>query len=188
MSQRTLRRTGLVVAAAGLATAAALPHAVADPTPAPQYATDEHGYIDSAARCDDDQMLMEFGRTARAMVAICVSADGRLEYRAARISDQAALTMPAGKGADGAVVATNDDVTYVVTKDLLLVSEGDTVLHRDPWVEFHNPRFPGGGPAAPTATPTTTSAPAPSTAPSTTAAPPTTTVSTTTVTPTRKAG
>lgn len=190
MSQSTARRAGLVVAAAGLAAAVALPHAAADPTTPPQYATDEHGYIDSAARCDDDQMLMEFGRTARALVAICVSGDGQLEYRGTRISDQAALTMPASKGDDGAVVATNDDVTYAVTTDVLLVSEGDTVLHREPWVEFHRPRFPSGGPAASsTAAPAPAPSTAPSTAPSATPAPPTTTVSTTTVTPTpKKAG
>jgi len=187
MSQSTRRRAGLAIGSAALAAMAALPHAAADPAPAPtpaaQFATDEHGYLDSAARCDDSQMLMEYGRTARALVAICVGADGQLEYRGARIEDQAALTMPASKGADGAVIATNDDVTYAVTTELLLVSQGDTVLHRDPWIDFHQPRSPN--------TPSTSAA-APTPATTATAAPPTTTVSTTTVTPTpstaKKAG
>jgi hypothetical protein len=171
MPQSAARRAGLIVAAAGLAAAAALPHAAADPTTAPQFATDEHGYTDSAARCDDDQMLKEFGRTTRALVAICVGDDGQLQYRGARISDQAALTMPASEGAGGVVIATNADVTYAVSEDALLVSEGDTVLYRDPWVEFHQPRFPTGDQAASSSAPPTTASP-------------TTTVSTTTVTPT----
>ena len=83
----------------------------------------------------------------RSLVAICVDRDGSLEYRGQRLRDAAALTMPAGRTADGAIVATNDGVTYAVTSTVLLVSEGDSVLYRDPWIEFREPRFDDSTPA-----------------------------------------
>ena len=137
------------------------------------YSSDEYGFLDSAARCDDSQVLMSFGRTSRALVAICVDPDGDLEYRGVRLSDETSLTAPAGRTSDGSVVATNNGVTYAVSPEMLLVSEGDTVLYRDSWLEFRQPRF-SGEPATSTM-PTSTST-------STSAETPTTTVSTTTVT------
>ena len=139
-------------------------------------------YVGSAARCDDTQTLMAYGRTARALVVICVDPDGQLEYRGVRISDQAALSMAAARASSGTIIATNDGVTYVVSPTMLLVSEGDTVLYRDSWTEFHQPRFSGGS-GGTTATTTATSSTTPSsTTPATSSTTPT--VSTTTVTPT----
>lgn len=181
MRTRTHRRAGLLVAGTALIAGVVLPRAAAEPTTTAtsEYSADQYGYVDTGARCDDNQTLMEFGRTSRALVAICVAADGQLEYRAVRLSDKAEASMPASRESDGAVVATNDSVTYTVSKESIVVADGDQVLYRDPWIEFRQPRFPSG-PAA-----SSTSAPAPS---STTAVPTppvsTTTVSTTTVTPT----
>ncbi len=141
------------------------------------YPSDEYGFLDSAARCDDSQALMSFGRTSRALVAICVDPAGDLEYRGVRLSDETSLTAPAGRASDGSVVATNNGVTYAVSPEMLLVSEGDTVLYRDSWLEFRQPRF-SGEPTTST-TPTSTSS---STSTSTSTDAPTTTVSTTTVT------
>lgn len=119
---------------------------------------------------------MAFGRTARSLVAICVERDGRLEYRGVRLSDQASTRIPASRAADGSIIAANDGVTYAVSPTMLLVSEGDSVLYRDAWVEFRQPRFSDDAPKSSTsATPTTASTSA--------ATVPTTTVATTTVTP-----
>jgi len=194
MAARKHRRAGVVVTAAALASGALMtagPPAAAEPaspttTTATGYPADEHGYVDSAARCDDGQSLMEFGRTSRALVAICVDSDGHLEYRGVRLSDQAALTMTASRASNGGVVATNDGVTYSLTPEVFLVSEGDTVLHRETWTDFHQARF---APGASTATSSATSSAATSSAATSSATPtatssasPTTSVSTTTVT------
>ena len=176
---------GLVALA--LVGAAVVPQAHSAPA-APS--TDEHGFVDSSARCSASQTLMAYGRTARALVVICVDPDGGLQYRGVRLSDGAALQMAAGRGSDGSIVATNESVTYSVSAAAFLVSEGDTVLYRDSWTDFHTPRFSGGSATATTsASPTTSAIPttsAPATAPTTgsTTGP---TVSTTTVTmpPTR---
>jgi hypothetical protein len=192
MSDRELHAAGLLVAAATLAAGAVvtlsstapIPRATAEPsTPStstsasaakPDFPSDDHGYLDSAARCDDGQTVMMFGRTSRSLVVLCVGPDGQLEYRGVRLSDQSGLTIAASRSADGAIVATNDDVTYSITPQTLLVSEGDTVLYRDSWLDYHKPGQPAGS-----TTPSTAAAP-PSTATTTTTSSPT--VSTTTVT------
>jgi hypothetical protein len=174
---------GLAAVAAGVAIAVASPAPLPAASAAPAGpTTDELGYVGSAARCDDTQTLMAYGRTSRALVVICVSPDGQLEYRGVRISDQAALSMAAARASSGTIIATNDGVTYAVSPTMLLVSEGDTVLYRDSWTEFHQPRFSGGS-GGTTATTTATSSTTPSsTTPATSSTTPT--VSTTTVTPT----
>lgn len=149
---------GLAAAAlAALVGTAALPQSHAAPSVP---ATDEHGFVDSSARCASSQTLMTYGRTPRALIVICVDPDGGLQYRGVRLSDGAGLQMAAGRGSDGSIVATNDGVTYSVSPSALLVAQGDTVLYRDAWTDFQTPRFSG---------------PASTTSP---------TVSTTTVTPT----
>ena len=60
----------VVVSAAALFTLwSGMPGAVADP--APSYPTDERGFVNTAAHCDGGQSVMMFGRTARALVAVC---------------------------------------------------------------------------------------------------------------------
>lgn len=182
----------LAAAALTLAAQARMPEAVAAPSTTPtttssaaarsesasasasDYPSDESGFVGSAARCDDGQVLMSFGRTSRALVAICVDPDGDLEYRGVRLSDDTALTTTAGRASDGSIIATNNGVTYAVSPEMLLVSEGDTVLYRDSWLEFGQPRFSDE--------PTTSTSAAATSAEPTSTDPPTTTVSTTTVT------
>lgn len=113
--------------------------------------SDRQGYLDSDARCGDGEVLMVYGRTARALVAVCVDSDAELLYRGVRLSDGASVELPAGRASDGSIVATNDGVTYAVSSAAFLVSEGDTVLYRDPWVEFREGRF---GEPAPSTTST----------------------------------
>ena len=178
----------VAMCAAAAAALAVLGEAGAEPsttTSSSAHPSDGRGYLDSSARCDTDQVLMAYGRTARSLVAICVGSDGDLEYRGVRLTDEASVTLPAGRGSDGSIVATNDGVTYSVSPAAFLVSEGDTVLYRDPWVEFRVPRFDDGATssAAPSTTPPSTTAPS-TTPPSTASTSTTPTVSTTTVTPT----
>ena len=176
-----LAAVSIVLASIVIATTAGPPpgEAVAAPSGG-DYSSDEYGYLNTAARCDDDQTLMAFGRTSRAMVAVCVDPDGELEYRGVRLSDQAATTLSATRASDGSIIATNDGVTYAISPTFFLVSEGDAVLYRDSWIEFRQPRF--SGTPTTTSTSTTTTATAASTAPTTAPTVSTPTVSTTTVT------
>jgi hypothetical protein len=173
-----LAAVSIVLASIVIATTAGPPpgEAVAAPS-GDDYSSDESGYLNSSARCDADQTLMAFGRTSRAMVAVCVDPDGVLEYRGVRLSDQAAATLTATRASDGSIIATNDGVTYAISPTFFLVSEGDSVLYRDSWIEFRQPRFSG--------TPTTTAAPS---TPSTSSTPPTVSTTTVTMAPVTPAG
>lgn len=197
ITDRGVRTAGMLAAAATLAAGAVItlnagapaPTAVAEPSTTttttasakPEFPSDDQGYLNSAARCDGGQTPLMFGRTTRSLVAVCVGPDGQLEYRGVRLSDQAGLTMAATRSADGAIVATNDNVTYSISPQALLVSDGDNVLYRDSWVEYRKPPFAEGS----TGTSATTSATTSTSSPATTSSTPTTTsptVSTTTVT------
>ena len=181
-----LAAAALAAVAAGLTvgSVAAAP-VTPSPTPStastapPSFASDELGYLDSAARCDRSQSLMAYGRTTRALVVICVDPSGELQYRGERLSDGASLKMPAGRATDGSIVATNDGVTYAVSPAMFLVSEGDQVLYRDSWTEFRQPRFSPGAPSPSSPSPSSPSPSSPSASP---------TVSTTTVTLPPKSG
>ena len=126
---------------------------------------DSHGYVDTGARCDDNQTLMAYGRTSKSLVAICVHADGGLEYRGVRLSDNAPLHLPITRSSDGTLVASNDGVTYAVSPTQILVSSGDDVIYKDSWIEFKEASFSGSSSSS-----------------ATTSGSATTTVSTTTVT------
>jgi hypothetical protein len=186
MSDRKCSLLGLAALAVGAAIT------VCSPTPLPEAiaapagpTTDEYGYVSSSARCDDSQALMAYGRTSRALVVICVSPTGQLEYRGLRLADQAGLSMPAARGADGTIVATNSGVTYAVSPTMLLVSEGDSVLYRDSWIEFRQPRFSGASTATATsASPSATATPTSSAGTSSTTTQPTVSTTTVTMTPT----
>ncbi len=130
------------------------------------FQADSRGYVDTGARCDENQTLMAYGRTSKSLVVICVKADGGLEYRGVRLSDNAPLHLPITRSSDGTLVASNDGVTYAVSPTQILVSSGDDVIYKDSWIEFKEASF----------SPTSTSSSA------STSASATTTVSTTTVT------
>src|SRR4051794_27525132 len=53
------------------------------------FQADSRGYVDTGARCDENQTLMAYGRTSKSLVVVCVKADGGLEYRGVRLSDNA---------------------------------------------------------------------------------------------------
>ncbi|BBY66981.1 hypothetical protein [Mycolicibacterium helvum] len=130
------------------------------------YQADSRGYVDTGARCDENQTLMAYGRTTKSLVVICVNRDGGLEYRGVRLSDNAPLHLPITRSSDGTLVASNDGVTYAVSPTQILVSSGDDVIYKDSWIEFKEASF----------SPSSTSSSA------TTSGSATTTVSTTTVT------
>lgn len=130
------------------------------------FKADSRGYVDTGARCDENQTLMAYGRTSKSLVVICVKADGGLEYRGVRLSDNAPLHLPITRSSDGTLVASNDGVTYAVSPTQMLVSSGDDVIYKDSWIEFKEASFSSSTPSS-----------SASTSPSAT-----TTVSTTTVT------
>ena len=127
------------------------PSASADP------ATDALGFVDSTARCTAPDTAVAFGSTASSRVAICKTPSGQYGYRGVRISDGSKLLASASPSTDGGFVAQHDGITYTVTSNSLVVSEGNQVIRREPMVYFRGPKTP----QTPAATPTQASAPTP---------------------------
>ena len=110
-----------------------VPSSTAAPT------SDDQGYVDSTARCSTPDDTVVFGSTASSRVAICATSGGGYEYRGVRVRDGAKLIVPASRSDDGAFVAENDGITYLVTATSLVVSVGTRVIRDEPMVEFHGP-------------------------------------------------
>ena len=91
MNTSTLRKPGLIVAAAAALALVVfgVPLAIAAPTAAPP--SDGQGYVDSTARCTKPDTAVIFGTTDTSRVAICKTAGGTYEYRGVRVSDGAKL-------------------------------------------------------------------------------------------------
>jgi len=120
-------------------------------------ATDDQGYVDSAARCLPPATAVLFGSTDSSRVAICKASGGQFEYRGVRLRDGAKLIVAATQSGAG-FVADNDGISYTVTAKSLSISQGGNVIREESMVDFHRPDAPvgpGPGPAPATTTPTT---------------------------------
>ncbi len=157
LSYRKFRRLALAVASSALFFATA-PVALSAP------AYDSQGYVDSTARCSAPNTAVVFGRTKTARVAICMSPDGKYQYRGVRVRDGAKLIVPASRSSDGAFTAANDGFQYMVTSRALVISSGTRVIRDETMLDFHRP----GATTVPTTTVPTTTAPT-TTAPTATA-------------------
>ncbi len=129
--------------------------------PAAPFPTDAGGFVNSAARCGSAQTALAVGRTQRSLVVICADQNGRYDYRGVRISNGALLKVMAETTSDGGFLARSEDVTYAVSPTQLLVTSGDTVINREPMIEYRQPHpFAASGAPKPHPQPTST-APAP---------------------------
>ena len=136
----------VVVTASSALLANATPLATAAPT------SDGQGYINSTARCGTSDATVVFGSTDTSRIAICKSSGGGYEYRGVRVRDGAKLIVPAEASADGAFVAENGAIGYLVTSKSLVVSEGSKVIREESMVDFHGAEAPAAPPPAPTPT------------------------------------
>jgi hypothetical protein len=148
--QRYTSRVTVAAAACSALLAIGTPSAGADP------ATDALGFVDSTARCATPDTAVAFGSTANSRIAICKTPNGQFSYRGVRISDGAKLIASASPSADGGFVAQHDGITYTVTSNALVVSDGNAVIRREPMVSFHGTAHtPTAGAQTPAAAPKT---------------------------------
>jgi hypothetical protein len=112
------------------------PPAPREPTALPD--TDDKGFVHSTARCQGTQTAVALGRTARSHVVICGDTAGRYEYLGVRLSDDAVLKTAAETAPTRGFIARHAGVVYAVTATELLVTTGDTVIKREPMLEFRD--------------------------------------------------
>ena len=68
-----------------------------------------------------------------------------------RVREGARLMAPASSSDDGAFVADNDGIEYMLSAKSLVVSAGSTVIREESWLDFHGPAV-SSAPASPTST------------------------------------
>lgn len=100
------------------------------------FAFDQSGFVGSNARCRDTQTARAIGRTEGSLVVICLDRTGRFEYHGVRLTDEAALAATAEKSPERKFVARNYSVSYAVSPTELLVTSGNTVIKREPMLEY----------------------------------------------------
>ena len=103
--------------------------------PAP-FASDDRGFIDSAARCGGAAPAHAIGRTQGSLVVICGSDPGQYEYLGVRLSDAAVLRTHAQTDSTRSFLAQKSGVVYAVSPTELRVTSGDTVIKREPMIEY----------------------------------------------------
>lgn len=106
------------------------------PQPAPVLAMDDHGFVDSTARCDADQNAVAIARTARSAMVVCQGADGSYEYEGIRLRDRAFLRIDDVRPIPAGFEAHNDGTTYRLSPTELVVITGEDLLSRDAVVEY----------------------------------------------------
>jgi hypothetical protein len=119
-------------------------------------ATDDRGFLSSSARCDGGHYAVAIGRTQRSLVVICTDPGGAFEYRGVRISDGAALDLPAESDGAGGFLAQNADLSYAVSPKQLLVTSAGAVVNREPMLDYQEPHLAAEAPPSQQVSPTTT--------------------------------
>lgn len=104
------------------------------------YPTDDRGFINSTARCESSLTGVAFVRTQGSLVAICADPKGNYQYRGVRLSDHAVLNVPAENTSAREFVARNDGVKYALSTQQLVITAGDTVVRREPVLEYREPQ------------------------------------------------
>jgi hypothetical protein len=104
--------------------------------PRAPFASDDTGFIDSSARCQGSQPAFAIGRTQGSLVVICGEPAGRYEYLGVRLSDAAMLRTDAETDSARGFLAQRAGVVYSVSPTELKVMTGNTVLKREPMIEY----------------------------------------------------
>jgi hypothetical protein len=104
------------------------------------YPSDNQGFVNSSARCDGGLIGAAFARTQGSLVTICSDQKGNYQYRAVRLSDGAALSLPAENTGPNQFVASNAGVTYSLSTVQLVITAGDTVVRDEPVLDYRAPQ------------------------------------------------
>lgn len=94
----------------------------AAPQPKPAaLAMDDHGFVDTTARCDEREQAVAIARTTRSAMVVCEKADGTYEYAGIRLHDGASLRLDDVRVLPAGFEAHNDGTTYRLSPTELVV-------------------------------------------------------------------
>ncbi|GAB3239354.1 hypothetical protein [Mycolicibacterium hippocampi] len=97
---------------------------------------DAQGFVDSPARCDEQQQAVAIARTNRSAMVVCRGSDGAYEYQGIRLHDGASLRLDDVRVLPAGFEARNDNTTYRLSPTELVVINGEALQSRDAMVEY----------------------------------------------------
>jgi hypothetical protein len=115
------------------------PAATQTSSPTGPDASDDRGFLNSSARCDGPLSAVAIARTKSSLVAICTDQKGGYFYHGVRLSDGAALDVPAESTGGREFVARSGEVAYSLSTQQFVVTAGDTVVRSEPVIEYREP-------------------------------------------------
>ena len=139
-SQPPVPQTRLDIPPPQAALPPAAPSSAPTAAPSPAPVIDELGFVDSEARCTDDEQAVAIARTETSAVVICRDAQGDYVYQGVRLSDGASLRLDDVRTIPAGFEARNGATTYRLSATELVVIDGETLYSRDPIVEYREAR------------------------------------------------
>lgn len=139
-SQPPVPQTRLDIPPPQAALPPAAPSSAPTTAPSPAPVIDELGFVDSEARCTDDEQAVAIARTETSAVVICRDAQGDYVYQGVRLSDGASLRLDDVRTIPAGFEARNGATTYRLSATELVVIDGETLYSRDPIVEYREAR------------------------------------------------
>lgn len=139
-SQPPVPQTRLDIPPPQAAPPPAAPSSAPTAAPSPAPVIDELGFVDSEARCTDDEQAVAIARTETSAVVICRDAQGDYVYQGVRLSDGASLRLDDVRTIPAGFEARNGATTYRLSATELVVIDGETLYSRDPIVEYREAR------------------------------------------------
>ena len=139
-SQPPVPQTRLDIPPPQAAPPPAAPSSAPTAAPSPAPIIDELGFVDSEARCTDDEQAVAIARTETSAVVICRDAQGDYVYQGVRLSDGASLRLDDVRTIPAGFEARNGATTYRLSATELVVIDGETLYSRDPIVEYREAR------------------------------------------------
>ncbi len=117
--------------------AAPVKPSTAAPQPKPPVLTmDDHGFVDTTARCDQREQAVAIARTTRSAMVVCRDADGNYEYAGIRLHDGASLRVDDVRVIPTGFEVHNEGTTYRLSQTELVVITGENLMSRDAIVEY----------------------------------------------------
>jgi hypothetical protein len=98
---------------------------------------DAQGFVGyPGARCNDTNPAVRIGRTVDSAVVICETGAGRFYYKGVGLQNGLSVEIDDPVQTGAAFVATNNGVQYSLSPAALIITQGSTVVSREPMLEY----------------------------------------------------
>jgi hypothetical protein len=91
------------------------------------------------ARCNYTNPAVAIGFTSESIAVICQTGVGRFYYKGVGLQNGLSVEIDVPVQTGAAFVATNNGVQYSLSPAALIITQGSTVVSREPMLEYWSP-------------------------------------------------